>query len=174
VELAPPPFLPDPGTTSKVLLPMQRAHSSSPRFLAGPVVAILSGVLLACVSQSARSEVWVEGTSESVRVEARNSSIDEILAALGATVDLRFSTSPELDRVVTGSFQGPLWQVLARLLEGYDYVVTASPSGSLRVLFVSRRTRNAKGSPPSARDAASAMVPPRLPDSIRRLRGLSE
>ena len=139
----------------------------------GPYSRALSALLLSEVSESARADVLIEGTSESIRVDASNSSIAEILAALGVTVDLRYSTSPDLDREITGSFQGPLWHVLARLLEGYDYVVTSSASGSLQVLFVSRRTSNARSIAPRAPRSISDVRGPnyRIPRALETRRG---
>ena len=148
----------------------RRSHGGSS--LTSFAVAILSALHLSGVSEPARSEVRIEGTSEAVRVEARNSNIAEILAALGATIDLRYATSPGLEREITGTFEGPLWRVVARLLEGYDYVVRGSAPGSFEVVFFSGRVRNGKKvAPVPARESAAVVAQQRLPRSVAELRG---
>jgi hypothetical protein len=72
------------------------------------------------------AKIEIEGQSDALRLTAEDASIDEVLAALSAKCNLTYSSEPELDRIVVGSYSGTLQQVVGRILEGYDYVVNVS------------------------------------------------
>jgi hypothetical protein len=122
----------------------------------------------------AHAEVRVAGPIDSVRVEARDASVHEALAALSATFGLRVHTSAALDQPVSGTYQGSLQQVVARLLTGRDYVVTYSSAGNVEIRILdprnSSKLRPVVGRPatpifaPNVAPIAAAPVP--VPNSI--------
>ena len=88
-----------------------------------PKALSIVGLLLAALHpSSARAEVNVQGTAADVRVEARDATIADTMAALGQRFELHFRGLPT-DRRVTGIFEGPLRRVISRVLEGCDYVI---------------------------------------------------
>jgi len=98
------------------------------------------------------------GLDRSLRLTAEDASIDEVLAALSAKCNLTYSSEPELDRIVVGSYSGTLQQVVGRILEGYDYVVNVSVE-RIELKVLSRSASVAKPStlpPPSSQSAAPA------------------
>jgi hypothetical protein len=62
--------------------------------------------------------------------------VSEILDALGVTVDERNSAGTDLELRVTGNFSGPVAQVIARVLEKYDYVAAVSQSGVIEIVWI--------------------------------------
>ncbi|MEA2930298.1 MAG: hypothetical protein QOG38_2726 [Hyphomicrobiales bacterium] len=125
------------------------------------------GVAAACVlllaTQPGRAEVLLEGNAAAVRLEATQATVDEILAALGRTYNVRYRTTLALDRAITGTYSGPLAQVIARVLAGYDYVARSSPD-AIEIAYVRPRG--------SAAPASTAMSVTRvdLPMSVGALR----
>lgn len=110
----------------------------------------------------ASAEVRVEGRLDAVRLETAGSSVEQVLAALGATYGLRYRAAIALDRTLTGVYQGPLERVLARVLDSYDFV-TKSSAGGVEVIILSERgghssPRAGQGLPPPPPSPA-AMVP---------------
>ena len=80
-------------------------------------------VLLAALhSNCVRAEVLVQGPAMDIRLEARNATVDEILAALRARYALGIHGN-SANRRVTATYEGPLRKILARVLDGYDYVI---------------------------------------------------
>ena len=76
---------------------------------------------------SAVSEV--EGQADAVKLRAENASIREVLDALSTKFKLSYKVPPNLIRNMTGEYSGTLNQVLARVLDGNDYVVETSEAG---------------------------------------------
>jgi hypothetical protein len=113
-----------------------------------PIPFSIIGLLMAVLAgNSARAEVRVQGPVENVRLEASDATAAEILAALSERFDLRFrGTTPS--RRITGIYEGPLRRILARVLDGYDYVI--EPHGaSIHVnVFSSGSPRQAVPAPP--------------------------
>jgi hypothetical protein len=105
-----------------------------PGFPAGLVAAL--ALLAPDVSTSARADAAVSGPIGAVQVEARNSSVAEVLTALGAAYGLRYRTWIDLSRPVAGTFRGPVSTVISRLLKDYDYVVKSSAGDRIEVIVV--------------------------------------
>lgn len=109
-----------------------RLHFSAPprRLLACAVTlgVINLGALAAGVS-AAYSQVRVDGQPDTVHVEARDASLQEILAALQEKFNLRYRSNDALDSRMTGTFDGPLRRVAARILDGYDFAMKVTPEG---------------------------------------------
>jgi hypothetical protein len=98
-----------------------------------------------------RAEPRIEGRADAVRVEASDATVEEVLAALRAKFGLHYRTTPPLDRHVTGTYAGSLPQVVARLLDGYDYIVRTH-AGAVDVIVVGVARRGA-APPPTGRRA---------------------
>ena len=85
-------------------------------------------ILLTAMVNVMPINVWaavrVEGSPNSLSLQVENAPISEVLSALG--VKLRNRAPSDFTRIKTGAYSGTLRQVLARLLDGYDYIITDS------------------------------------------------
>ena len=81
--------------------------------------------LLSTVPTFAHAETHVGGEPAALRVEARNATLQEVLTALRSSFGLKIqaSTSTDLNRSVSGTYNGSLREVITRLLDGYDFFV---------------------------------------------------
>jgi len=86
------------------------------------LLSIVGVVLAVLHSQPVCAQIRVQGPVEHVRLEAHGATVEEILAVLRAHFDLRYS-GPALNRRVTATYEGSLRTILARVLDGYDYVI---------------------------------------------------
>jgi hypothetical protein len=118
-------------------------------------LAAVLALLLPDISISANAEVAVTGPINAVQVDARNSSVAEILTALGATFDVRYRASTDLNRPVTGTFKGPVLKVMSGLLKDYDYVVKSSAADGIEVTII-------KFNGPSVDNVSAGRNPPGL------------
>jgi hypothetical protein len=116
------------------------------------MAAAMAAVVLqfAGAANSAYAEVSVKGDVDSVRIEAHDSSLAEVLAALGAAFDVRYGSSIDLNRPVTGRLNGPLPRVISRLLQGYNYVARSSASGNIEAIFIISAAQNTAKVAPAA------------------------
>ena len=78
----------------------------------------------------------VSGSMGSVQLEARDSSVAEVLSALSQALPIRYRTSVELNRAVTGTFKGPALKVISRVLQDYDYVIRQNAEGGFEVMVI--------------------------------------
>jgi hypothetical protein len=76
-------------------------------------------VLMSAIPGLVWAKTDVEGQSDAVRITAKDASISEVLAALSAQLNLKYTFLPELDHPIEGVYSGSLQQVLARILDGY-------------------------------------------------------
>jgi hypothetical protein len=104
--------------------PPQSRRSALGRHL---VLAMTSIALLAGGGDDASAQVSIEGRADAVRVDASDATVQEVLDALRAKFNLRYRTSDVLDSHITGSFNGPLDRVAARILDGYDFAMKVTP-----------------------------------------------
>jgi hypothetical protein len=84
--------------------------------------AIALGVVLAAAPHAALADAQVRGSREAVTVEAKNTSVEEVLKALSA-FDVHYHSSVNLQARLTGNYQGSLQRVMKRVLDGYSYFV---------------------------------------------------
>ena len=77
----------------------------------------------------ARADVLVEGDEAAVRIVARQASVAEVFAALQSKFRFRYNLAVSPERQINGTIAGPLHRVVARLLDGYDFVVKRAPDG---------------------------------------------
>src|SRR5215470_19041107 len=92
-----------------------------PRYIAS--VCLMTIALAALPAGSAGAEVNVTGDSKAVQIEAHDASIEDVMAALGASFGLQYRGTATLDRRITGSYRGTLQHVIRRVLDGYDFIM---------------------------------------------------
>jgi hypothetical protein len=119
------------------------------------ISAIATAVLLAG-SSAGLAQVLVDGKPEKVHVEARDVTVQEILAALHDKFNLRYRSDDALETRKTGVFDGPLQRVAGRILEGYDFAMKITPQG-IDVLVL---RPDQPGKPAVATASAVAVRPP--------------
>jgi hypothetical protein len=110
---------------------------------------------LAVAPTSLLAEAQVQGTPEAVRIDTQNSSIEEVLTALGNAFELRYRSSANLAKQLSGTYEGSLQRVVARVLEGYDFVLRNN-KGKIEITVLGTR-----GAAPAAAVASSTSNPPK-------------
>ena len=114
----------------------------------GPIPLSIIGLLLAALAgNSVRAEVQVQGPVENFRLQASDATAAEILAALSERFELgvRGTTA---NRRVTGTYEGSLRHVLARVLVGYDYVIQSRGANIDVIVLSTGAPRQARPAPP--------------------------
>jgi hypothetical protein len=96
--------------------------------IASPACSLAAVLLAAFYSSASAADVRIQGSADEVRVEARDVTASEILAALGARFALSYRGATGTRRV-TGTFEGTLNDVVKRVLGGYDYVINRTGDG---------------------------------------------
>ena len=103
----------------------------------------------------------MEGSPEALRIEAADAKLSDVLNELKAKFNVRYRANDALEGRITGSFHGSLQRVVARLLEGYDYVIAISPDGLDALILLQNATANVvvpKSQPTMPEPAASLPV----------------
>ncbi len=98
----------------------------------------------------------VSGSSEAVSVDAQDSSIKEILAAISNELHLTIDSAANLEKRVSGSYHGSLRHVVSRLLDGYNYVLKKEGGRLQIVVFGTQPGTNA--APVAGAPAAPVMA----------------
>jgi hypothetical protein len=112
---------------------------------------LLSWAILVAESagpHDALAQTTITGAEDDVMVEAHDSSVQEVLAALGAKFGLRYRNITALDRRIDGTYGGSLHRVVTRLLDGSSYVMSTG-GGHIEVILVSAAKRNEMHAQPS-------------------------
>ena len=78
---------------------------------------------------AARAQIKVDGPADAVRIEIVDAPLRDVLDALQARFGLRYRSNDALDTARTAKLHAPLSRVIARLLEGYDFVTKVTPEG---------------------------------------------
>src|SRR3954471_4401536 len=99
------------------------------RFLLGLAVLVAGPAY----PRDALAQTTITGREDGLRVEARDASVQEVLAALGARFGLRYRNITGLDRRINGTYEGSLHRVVTRLLDGSSYVLSTG-DGHLEVI----------------------------------------
>jgi hypothetical protein len=69
------------------------------------------------------AEIQVSGSADAITIEARDTSVEDLLAALSRAFDMDYRSSIDLDKRLYGTYVGPLSQVVTRILQGYNFVL---------------------------------------------------
>src|SRR5262245_31251050 len=96
------------------------------------IAAVIVGALILTVAPmgAAPAGARVEGQVVSMQLQAMNASVREALDALPREFKVTYHLPPDIQRHVTGRYSGTLKQVLARILDGYNYIVEMGEGGT--------------------------------------------
>jgi hypothetical protein len=83
----------------------------------------------AAMIESGPGSVRLQGSAKSLRLEAHDSTIAAVLAAMGRAFQVQYHSATPLDDAVTGTYAGSLRGVIAQILHGYDYLIKDEGSG---------------------------------------------
>lgn len=128
---------------------------------------LLPCLAAAAIPAIAQAEVQVSGEADAVKVQASGSTVQELLDALRETYGVRYQSTANLTRPLSGKFSGPLPYVLWRALQGYNFVTDTSESGITVAIydFSAGRKANfafAQNIHHQSNDAMSGPPPPHL------------
>jgi hypothetical protein len=98
----------------------------------------------------AQAEVRVAGTPAAVRVVAERDQVTDVLAAMATAFNLRYRASIPLERAISGTYAGSLKDVLARVLDGYSYVIRHAGEATDIIIFGRSGTEAVASQPPPA------------------------
>lgn len=98
-------------------------------------LSLLVMIKLTAIPSHASAQTRVEGQPSALSVQVDNAPLNEILDALGRDFNVKYRAAPPGGRNLSGVYSGTLPQVLARVLDGYDYIIEAFDDG-IRVTFV--------------------------------------
>src|SRR5262249_53830957 len=96
--------------------PMTTRIQASRRRRLFALLAVTTVLLFAQATSEACADASVSGSMDSAQVEARHSSVEEVLNALSKVFPIRYRSSIELSHAVSGTFKGPALKIIARLL----------------------------------------------------------
>ena len=103
----------------------------------GRALAFAAALLCGLASPLA-AEVHVEGRASAVRVTTSQDAIADVLAALSARFNVQYRSSIPLDAAAHADYGGSVAQVIARLLDGYNYVIKREQETMVIVVFGQR------------------------------------
>ena len=139
---------------------MSRQFSSCP--LCVGVIVLLA--LIGLTGGAVRAEIRLSGDADLIQLQVHDTSVHAVLTALGAAYDLRFRSETPLTRSITGSYQEPLVKLVARILDGHDYVIK-SAHGKIEVVVLG--TQRARSIAPQI-DTVPGVAPPNARRPIAR------
>lgn len=101
------------------------------------VALILLAIFMQALAMSAQAEVRITGESDAVKIDATEASAEELLTELGHAYGLRYRSSADLNRSISGTFTGSLQEVVSRVLslQGYDFGVETSADGIVVAVY---------------------------------------
>jgi hypothetical protein len=129
------------------------------------VAALVAG--LAAPSVTAMAAAQVSGSPQNVSVDAQNSSLKDILSALGKQFNVHYQSTANLDKQLSGTYEGSLRRVVARLLEGYNFIITTNQD-MIEVTVLGTQSLQTGGAPSpitGSNAAAQAAQPQETPTS---------
>jgi hypothetical protein len=97
-------------------------------------VQVFAGLAFVWATE-ADAGVIVEGDPGEMRVGVENETVGQVLETLSQTLNLRYRSVAPLNKVIGGSFSGPVGQILSRVLAGFDFVVVSQPQGLEVVVY---------------------------------------
>jgi hypothetical protein len=93
----------------------------------GVVAALLFGAVISATP--AHAEVLIDGAPDAVHLEVHHATLRQVLDAMRTNFKLRYRSDDALDQQVSGTFDGPLRRVAARVLDGYDFAIKVTSDG---------------------------------------------
>lgn len=89
-----------------------------------------------------RGTVRVRGDAAAIRLDARHTTIADVLSALNTSFDMSYSSWIVLDEEIDGPYTGSLRRVIAHVLDGYNYVIKQD-NAKLDIIVLGRRGERA-------------------------------
>jgi hypothetical protein len=93
------------------------------------------------------ASLQLNGDPASIRLQTRRTSVASALAALGAAYHVSIRSTIMLDELRDGTYTGTLGYVIARLLDGYNYVIEENHAATLDVFVVGKSDGKATPAP---------------------------
>jgi hypothetical protein len=146
-----------------------RAMSSFARLRQPNMWGTAALALTLTIPAAAFATTRVSGTAESVSVNADNSTIKDVLSALSKQFKLQFESSANLDKQITGTYQGSLPRVVARLLEGYNFFIKANQGVLAITVFGTRNGSTVAGTPPTIARVTVTPVSPQATPTVAQV-----
>lgn len=94
-----------------------------------PWAGILLAALFDCQGASASERISIDGRPDAVRIDVVDARLGDVLEALRARFALHYRSKDGLDTAKTVKLDAPLDRVVARLLQGYDFIITVTLGG---------------------------------------------
>jgi hypothetical protein len=129
----------------------------------GGSAAVALAAALAVIPASAIAAAKVSGSARAVRVETQNASIEEVLTALRQKFAVRYRSSVDLKTPISGTYGGTLAHVVARILEGHNFIVKSSPAGIEVTVLGTQYAPAARDAHTVAKGRPAPQTEPRLP-----------
>ncbi len=107
----------------------RKSPSRRPLARSGATIAIGLGIAYALAAAPAMADTQVRGNPQAASVQAQNATVEEILVALSNEFNVQFRSSADLNKRLTGTYEGSLQQVVSHVLKGYDFVVKSGTGG---------------------------------------------
>jgi hypothetical protein len=124
-----------------------------------PWAGILALSLLTCDSVTAWAQIRVDGPADAVRIDVVDAPLRDVLGTLQTRYGLRYRGNDALDTMKTVKLTAPLRRVVARLLEGCDFVIAVTPGG-IDVLILRQSAAGTVATPRVGPAQAPAPPPP--------------
>ena len=145
------------------------------------ICSLLLGMSGQALSLGARAEVQITGEGDAVQVDAKEASVEELLSALRKAYGLRYSSSANLSRSVSGTYAGSLQQVVSRvlMLQDYDFLAETTEHGTIVAVYGKNAAPGSnvnlvsQTTPAPPRAVAPPMAPP-LPSRLDQIRGAAQ
>ena len=102
------------------------------------ISCVLAMALTCGFATAAAAEVRVEGSRAAVRVTTSQDAIADVLSALAVNFNVQYRTAIVLDAAANPSYSGSVGQVIARLLDGYNYIIKRDQESTEVVVFGKR------------------------------------
>jgi hypothetical protein len=117
---------------------IQQTAVHPPRWARRARLTALAIMLIFGVAATAAAEVRIEGSAAAVRVSTSQNTIADVLSALATSFKLRYRTAVPLAAVADPAYAGSVRQVIAHLLEDYNYLVKTDQETTEIVVLGSR------------------------------------
>jgi hypothetical protein len=106
------------------------------------------------------AEVRLTGSKDNIVLHANNATMPEILTEMQSVLLVRITLIGSTTRQFTGVYVGPLRQVLSRLLDGTNYIVSSRPDGMIVTIIGPSTPRSGPvvAAAPTATDAAAPTI----------------
>lgn len=95
-------------------------------------------LLIYGAAATARAEVRIEGNAAAVRVSTSQDTVADVLSALGVAFKVRYRTAVPLSAAADAAYSGSVRQVIARLLDSYNYLLKVDQETTEVIVLGSR------------------------------------